>query len=75
MQILDLVIMGRKYRNPLTNPLHYATPQLRTGPPATYAAAQRQLNSYDYGMFLALVNQMITFYTREPITNSTPNLK
>lgn len=47
--------MGRKYRNPLTNPLHYATPQLRTGPPATYAAAQRQLNSYDYGMSLTFV--------------------
>ncbi|CEJ58893.1 Putative Choline dehydrogenase and related flavoproteins [Penicillium brasilianum] len=40
--------MGRKYRNPLTNPLHYATPQLHSGPPVTYAAAQRGLTSYDY---------------------------
>lgn len=37
-------------RNPLTNPLHYATPQLRTGPPVTYATAGRSLVSYDYGM-------------------------
>lgn len=37
-------------RNPLTNPLRYATPQLRTGPPVTYAAAERTLVSYDYGM-------------------------
>lgn len=35
-------------RNPLTNPLRYATPQLRTGPPVTYAAAERTLVSYDY---------------------------
>ncbi|CAI7574060.1 unnamed protein product [Penicillium pancosmium] len=35
-------------RNPLTNPLHYATPQLRTGPPVTYATAGRSLASYDY---------------------------
>jgi choline dehydrogenase len=41
--------MGRKYRNPLTNPLHYATPQLHSGPPVTYAAAHRGLTSYDYG--------------------------
>lgn len=49
--------MGRKYRNPLTNPLHYATPQLRTGPPVTYAAAQRTLTSYDYGMSIDLGNE------------------
>ncbi|KZN89632.1 putative GMC-type oxidoreductase [Penicillium chrysogenum] len=39
--------MGRR-RNPLHNPLHYATPQLRTGPPVTYASALRTLQSYDY---------------------------
>lgn len=37
-------------RNPLTNPLHYATPQLLTGPPVTYASAARTLVNYDYGM-------------------------
>ncbi|KAB8211088.1 hypothetical protein P875_00022168 [Aspergillus parasiticus SU-1] len=40
--------MGRRHCNPLTNPLDYASLQLRTGPPATYAAAQRNLVSYDY---------------------------
>lgn len=40
--------MGRRYRNPQSNPLHYATPQLPTGPPVTYASAQRTLESYDY---------------------------
>ncbi|KAJ5622590.1 hypothetical protein N7528_005822 [Penicillium herquei] len=35
-------------RNPMENPLHYATPQLRVGPPVTYAAAQRTLKGYDY---------------------------
>ncbi|KAJ6157837.1 hypothetical protein N7470_005429 [Penicillium chermesinum] len=40
--------MGRKYRNPLQNPAHYATPQLKTGPPVTYASAQRTLQNYDY---------------------------
>ncbi|KAJ5249845.1 hypothetical protein N7489_000255 [Penicillium chrysogenum] len=39
--------MGQR-RNPLHNPLHYATPQLRTGPPVTYASALRTLQSYDY---------------------------
>lgn len=42
--------MGRRHRNPLVNPLHYATPQLPTGPPVTWAAAQRGLVGYDYGM-------------------------
>lgn len=41
--------MGRQYKNPLYNPLHYATKQLPTGPPATYSAAQRTLRGYDYG--------------------------
>ncbi|CEO59610.1 hypothetical protein PMG11_04282 [Penicillium brasilianum] len=40
--------MGRRQHNPLYNPLHYATPQLATGPPVTRAAAQRGLASYDY---------------------------
>ncbi|KAF7181177.1 hypothetical protein CNMCM7691_000306 [Aspergillus felis] len=40
--------MGRRHRNPLTKPLDFATRQLRTGPPVTYAAAQRGLVSYDY---------------------------
>ncbi|KAL5358582.1 hypothetical protein BJX96DRAFT_183054, partial [Aspergillus floccosus] len=35
-------------KNPVYNPLQYATPQLHTGPPATYAAAQRLLKGYDY---------------------------
>ncbi|KAJ5731633.1 uncharacterized protein N7483_006141 [Penicillium malachiteum] len=35
-------------RNPMENPIHYATPQLRVGPPVTYAAAQRTLKGYDY---------------------------
>ncbi|KAJ5937355.1 hypothetical protein N7454_004655 [Penicillium verhagenii] len=35
-------------RNPLLNPLHYATPELRAGPPVTYAGAQRTLKGYDY---------------------------
>ncbi|KAJ5081219.1 hypothetical protein N7456_013457 [Penicillium angulare] len=35
-------------RNPLLDPLHYATPQLRVGPPVTYATAQRTLKGYDY---------------------------
>ena len=47
--------MGRKHANPLTNPLHYASPQLLVGPPATYAAAQRSLTSYDYGKLVTLV--------------------
>jgi choline dehydrogenase len=42
--------MSRRYRNPLSNPLHYATPQLATGPPVTCAAAQRNIIGYDYGM-------------------------
>lgn len=41
--------MARKYKNPMTNPLHYATPQLLTGAPATYTTAQRKLLGYDYG--------------------------
>ncbi|KAF7717097.1 Glucose-methanol-choline oxidoreductase [Penicillium ucsense] len=40
--------MGRRNANPLTNPLHYASPQMLNGPPASYAAAQRSLKSYDY---------------------------
>ncbi|KAJ5820583.1 hypothetical protein N7474_006174 [Penicillium riverlandense] len=40
--------MGRRHRNPLSNPLHYATAQLATGPPVTCAAAQRVLANYDY---------------------------
>ncbi|KAL5366566.1 hypothetical protein BJX96DRAFT_182777 [Aspergillus floccosus] len=40
--------MGRRHRNPLFDPLHYATPQLRSGPPVTWAAAQRGLVGYDY---------------------------
>lgn len=40
--------MGR-YKNPLLNPLHYATPQPFAGPPATYATAQRTTQGYDYG--------------------------
>ncbi|KAL1880412.1 hypothetical protein Plec18167_003816 [Paecilomyces lecythidis] len=40
--------MSRRHRNPLTDPLHYATPQLHAGPPATYATAQRTLRGYDY---------------------------
>ncbi|KAL4892795.1 hypothetical protein BDV59DRAFT_33500 [Aspergillus ambiguus] len=35
-------------KNPVHDPLHYATPQVPTGPPATYAAAQRLLQGYDY---------------------------
>ncbi|EAU30767.1 predicted protein [Aspergillus terreus NIH2624] len=35
-------------RNPVYNPHHYATPQLLSGPPATYSAAQRLLKGYDY---------------------------
>ncbi|KAF9895298.1 hypothetical protein FE257_000202 [Aspergillus nanangensis] len=35
-------------RNPVQNPLHYATPQVPTGPPATYATAGRLLQGYDY---------------------------
>lgn len=41
--------MARKYSNPMTNPLHYGTPQLLTGAPATYTTAQRKLLGYDYG--------------------------
>jgi hypothetical protein len=41
--------MVRRRSNPVHNPRHYATLQLRTGPPATYAAAQRTLFGYDYG--------------------------
>lgn len=41
--------MARKQSNPLSNPLHYATQQLFTGPPATYSTAQRKLLGYDYG--------------------------
>ncbi|KAE8393766.1 hypothetical protein BDV23DRAFT_180217 [Aspergillus alliaceus] len=40
--------MSQQYRNPLRNPVHYTTPQLRVGPPATYSAAQRILKGYDY---------------------------
>ncbi|OAA60822.1 Glucose-methanol-choline oxidoreductase [Cordyceps fumosorosea ARSEF 2679] len=40
--------MTRKHSNPMTNPLHYATPQLLTGAPATYTTAQRKLLGYDY---------------------------
>ncbi|KAJ3496689.1 hypothetical protein NLG97_g2472 [Lecanicillium saksenae] len=40
--------MARKHKNPMTNPLHYATPQLLTGAPSTYATAQRKLLGYDY---------------------------
>jgi len=36
-------------RNPVFSPLQYATPQFKTGPPATYTTAQRLLNGYDYG--------------------------
>ena len=43
------IAMGRRHRNPLFNPLHYATPQLPTGPPVTWTAAQRGLVGYDYG--------------------------
>lgn len=42
--------MARKYSNPMTNPLHYATEQLRTGPPTSYVTAQRKLQGYDFGM-------------------------
>ena len=41
--------MVGQYKNPMNNPLHYATKQLATGPPATYAAAERTLLGYDYG--------------------------
>jgi choline dehydrogenase len=41
--------MARKHNNPMTNPLHYATQQLKTGPPSTYASAQRKLHGYDFG--------------------------
>lgn len=41
--------MARKHKNPMTNPLHYATQQLLTGAPTTYATAQRKLPGYDYG--------------------------
>ncbi len=40
---------SRKHKNPMTNPLHYATQQLFTGPPSTYASAQRKLPGYDFG--------------------------
>ncbi|KAM3473085.1 hypothetical protein MY5147_004974 [Beauveria neobassiana] len=40
--------MARKHSNPMTNPLHYATPQLLTGAPVTYTTAQRKLIGYDY---------------------------
>ncbi|KAM3512731.1 hypothetical protein MY11210_003605 [Beauveria gryllotalpidicola] len=40
--------MTRKHSNPMTNPLHYATPQLLAGAPATYTTAQRKLIGYDY---------------------------
>ncbi|KAJ5612314.1 hypothetical protein N7510_005508 [Penicillium lagena] len=40
--------MARRNRNPLHNPLHYATPQLRAGAPATFSSAQRALSGYDY---------------------------
>lgn len=43
-------------RNPVFNPLQYATPQLKTGPPATYAAAQRSLKGYDYGELHSILN-------------------
>ncbi len=46
--------MTRKYKNPMTNPLHYGTPQLLTGAPATYTTAQRKLLGYDYGEFFSL---------------------
>lgn len=39
--------MGR-YKNPLHNPVHYATPQPLSGPPATAATAQRTTEGYDY---------------------------
>ncbi|KAJ5153547.1 uncharacterized protein N7482_010025 [Penicillium canariense] len=40
--------MARRRPNPLHDPLEYATPQLRTGPPITYSTAQRVLRGYDY---------------------------
>ncbi|KAE8381509.1 hypothetical protein BDV26DRAFT_289361 [Aspergillus bertholletiae] len=40
--------MSRKNSNPLSNPLHYATAQVHSGPPATYSSAQRLLKGYDY---------------------------
>ncbi|GFF90984.1 hypothetical protein IFM61606_08114 [Aspergillus udagawae] len=40
--------MARQPGNPLYNPLQYATPQLQTGPPATFSSAQRMLRGYDY---------------------------
>lgn len=39
--------MGR-YKNPLHNPIHYATPQPLSGPPTTSATAQRTTQGYDY---------------------------
>ncbi|KAJ5218101.1 uncharacterized protein N7498_000200 [Penicillium cinerascens] len=40
--------MARRHRNPLHDPLHYATPQPASGPPVTYASASRLLCGYDY---------------------------
>ncbi|CAL5868916.1 uncharacterized protein PFLUO_LOCUS3143 [Penicillium psychrofluorescens] len=40
--------MSRRNRNPLHNPLHYATPQLQTGAPVTFSTAKRVLSGYDY---------------------------
>lgn len=49
LYLITSKMASRKHKNPMTNPLHYATPQLLTGPPATYASAQRKLPGYDFG--------------------------
>lgn len=41
--------MARLHPNPLVDPLHYASPQMKVGPPATGGAAARYMPSYDYG--------------------------
>ena len=55
-------------RNPLTNPLHYASPQWQTGSPATDAEARRQLQGYDYGMIIT--SSLIPIEDVELIENS-----
>lgn len=57
-------MMSRRNRNPLHNPLHYATPQLQTGAPVTFSTAKRVLSGYDYGMSLAIQNYH--FYSKRP---------
>lgn len=41
--------MARQHPNPLADPLHYASPQMKVGPPATGGAAARYMLAYDYG--------------------------